>query len=280
MSEFEKVQVAVKFLNQKSRVRPRIAIVLGSGLGAFGEQVANRQVIPYAEIPHFPRSTVQGHSGNLVLGEIGKVPIAVMQGRVHYYEGYSMREVTFPTRVLARFGIQRLILTNAAGAINKRFKPGRLMIIEDHLNLQSTNPLLGPNEDRFGLRFFDLSDAYDKEMRKVASAAARKMTLTIHRGVYAGLTGPSYETPAEIRMLRTLGADAVGMSTVPEVIVANHMSVKCLGISCITNMAAGVVPQKVNHEEVMQTGERVKDDFIRFLQAIVPRLAELDFKNP
>jgi purine-nucleoside phosphorylase len=280
MSEFEKVQVAVKFLNQKSGVRPRIAIVLGSGLGAFGEQVANRQVIPYAEIPHFPRSTVQGHSGNLVLGEIGKVPIAVMQGRVHYYEGYSMQEVTFPTKVLARFGIQRLILTNAAGAINKRFKPGRLMIIEDHLNLQSTNPLLGPNEDRFGLRFFDLSDAYDKEMRKVASAAARKLTMTIHRGVYAGLTGPSYETPAEIRMLRTLGADAVGMSTVPEVIVANHMSVKCLGISCITNMAAGVVPQKVNHEEVMQTGERVKDDFIRFLQAIVPRLAELDFKNP
>jgi purine-nucleoside phosphorylase len=280
MSEFEKVQVAVRFLNQKSRVRPRIAIVLGSGLGAFGEQVANRQVIPYAKIPHFPRSTVQGHSGNLVLGEIGKVPIAVMQGRVHYYEGYSMQEVTFPTKVLARFGIQRLILTNAAGAINKRFKPGRLMIIEDHLNLQSTNPLLGPNEDRFGLRFFDLSDAYDKEMRKVASAAARKLTMTIHRGVYAGLTGPSYETPAEIRMLRTLGADAVGMSTVPEVIVANHMSVKCLGISCITNMAAGVVPQKVNHEEVMQTGERVKDDFIRFLQAIVPRLAELDFKNP
>jgi purine-nucleoside phosphorylase len=280
MSEFEKVQVAVDFVSQKSAVRPRIAIVLGSGLGAFGEQVAGRQVIPYAEIPHFPRSTVQGHSGNLVLGKIGKVPIAVMQGRVHYYEGYSMQEVTFPTKVLARSGVQRLILTNAAGAINKRFKPGRLMIIEDHLNLQSTNPLLGPNEDRFGLRFFDLSEAYDTEMRKVASAAARKLGLTVHSGIYAALTGPSYETPAEIRMLRTLGADAVGMSTVPEVIVANHMGVKCLGISCITNMAAGVAKQKVNHEEVMLTGERVKDEFIRFLRAIVPRLAELDLRDP
>jgi purine-nucleoside phosphorylase len=222
---------------------------------------------------------VQGHSGNLVLGDVGKVPIAVMQGRVHYYEGYSMQEVTFPTKVLAQFGIKRLILTNAAGGINKRFKPGRLMIIEDHLNLQSTNPLLGPNEDRFGLRFFDMSEAYDREMRKAASAAGRKLTLSVHRGIYAALTGPSYETPAEIRMLRTLGADAVGMSTVPEVIVANHMGVKCLGISCITNMAAGVIKQKVNHEEVMLMGERVKGDFIRLLRAIIPRLHELDAQN-
>ncbi|MBZ5554738.1 MAG: purine-nucleoside phosphorylase [Acidobacteriia bacterium] len=276
MSEFDKVQTAVEFLRHRSELQPRIAVVLGSGLGAFADQVANRQVVPYQEIPHFPRSTVQGHSGNLVLGEIGKIPIAVMQGRVHFYEGYSMQEVTFPTKVLARMGVKRLILTNAAGGISKRFRPGRLMIIEDHLNLQSTNPLMGPNEDRFGLRFFDMSDAYDREMRKVASAAARKLTLSVHRGIYAGLTGPSYETPAEIRMLRALGADAVGMSTVPEVIVANHMGVKCLGISCITNMAAGVSKQKVNHEEVMLTGERVKGDFIRLLRAIIPRLHELD----
>jgi purine-nucleoside phosphorylase len=276
MNEFDKVQTAVEFLRQRSELQPRIAVVLGSGLGAFADQIGNRRVVPYTEIPHFPRSTVQGHSGNLVLGETEKVPVAVMQGRVHYYEGYSMQEVTFPTKVLARFGVRRLILTNAAGGINKRFKPGRLMIIEDHLNLQSTNPLLGPNEDRFGLRFFDMSDAYDRDMRKVASSAARKLTLSVHRGIYAGLTGPSYETPAEIRMLQTLGADAVGMSTVPEVIVANHMGVKCLGISCITNMAAGVSKQKVNHEEVMLTGERVKDDFIRLLRAIIPRLHELD----
>ncbi|MBZ5534454.1 MAG: purine-nucleoside phosphorylase [Acidobacteriia bacterium] len=279
MSEFDKVQTAVEFLRHRSGLRPRIAVVLGSGLGAFADQIANRQVVPYPEIPHFPRSTVQGHSGNLVLGEVGKVPVAVMQGRVHYYEGYSMQEVTFPTKVLARLGIRRLIFTNAAGGINKRFKPGRLMIIEDHLNLQSTNPLLGPNEDRFGLRFFDMSEAYDPRMRKVASAAARKLTLSVHRGIYAGLTGPSYETPAEIRMLRTLGADAVGMSTVPEVIVANHMGVKCLGISCITNMAAGVIKQKVNHEEVMLMGERVKGDFIRLLRAIIPRLEELDSQD-
>ena len=279
MSEFDKVQTAVEFLRQRSELRPRIAVVLGSGLGAFADQIANRRVVPYPEIPHFPRSTVQGHSGNLVLGVVGKVPIAVMQGRVHYYEGYSMQEVTFPTKVMAQFGIKRLILTNAAGGINKRFKPGRLMIIEDHLNLQSTNPLLGPNEDRFGLRFFDMSEAYDREMRKAASAAARKLTLSVHRGIYAAFTGPSYETPAEIRMLRTLGADAVGMSTVPEVIVANHMGVKCLGISCITNMAAGVIKQKVNHEEVMLMGERVKGDFIRLLRAILPRLHELDAQN-
>jgi purine-nucleoside phosphorylase len=211
-----------------------------------------------------------------VLGHCCGIPVAVMQGRVHYYEGYSMNEVTFPTKVLAGFGIKRLILTNAAGGVNRKFKPGRLMIMEDHLNLQSTNPLLGPNEERFGPRFFDMSEAYEKKMRDIVASAARKLKMTVHRGVYAGLTGPSYETPAEIRMLRTLGADAVGMSTVPEVIVANHMGVKCLGISCITNMAAGVVKQKINHAEVMLTGERVKDDFVRLLRAVIPRIARLD----
>jgi len=276
MNEFDKVQAAVDFLNSRTTARPRVALVLGSGLGAFADQILNRQIIPYSEIPHFPRSTVEGHSGNLVLGECEKIPVAVMQGRVHYYEGYSMREVTFPTKVLARFGIKRLVLTNAAGGINKRFKAGRLMIIEDHLNLQSTNPLLGPNENRYGPRFFDMSDAYDKKMREMTSAAARKLRLAVHRGIYAALTGPSYETPAEIRMLRVLGADAVGMSTVPEVIVANHMGVECLGISCITNMAAGVLKQKINHEEVMQVGERVKGDFIRLLRAIIPPLAGLN----
>lgn len=276
MSEFDKVQAAVRFLNSSTKFRPKVGLVLGSGLGAFADKIDQRKVIPYSSIPHFPQSTVEGHSGNLVLGKCDGTEIAVMQGRVHYYEGYSMKEVTFPTKVLARFGVQRLILTNAAGGIDKKFKAGRLMVIEDHLNLQSTNPLLGPNEGRFGPRFFDMSEAYDSKMRVIVLTAAKKLRLTIHRGVYAGLTGPSYETPAEIRLLRGLGADAVGMSTVPEVIVANHMGVKCLGISCITNMAAGVLKQKINHEEVMLTGERVKDEFIRLLRTIIPRIAALD----
>jgi purine-nucleoside phosphorylase len=280
MTEYDRVQKAVAYLNHTTRIRPKIALVLGSGLGAFAEQVDDRQVIPYSRIPNFPRSTVEGHSGNLVIGRTAGVEIAVMQGRVHYYEGYSISEVTFPTKVLARFGIQRLLLTNAAGGINTKFSAGRLMVIEDHLNLQPTNALIGPNEGRYGPRFFDMSEAYDKQMRAIAFAAARKLKLTIHRGIYAGLTGPSYETPAEIRMLRTLGADAVGMSTVPEVIVANHMGVKCLGISCITNMAAGVLKQKINHEEVMLTGERVKGEFIRLLKTIIPEVAKLDNSTP
>lgn len=275
MSEFDKVQAAVDFLMKETSLRPKIGLVLGSGLGAFADQVQNRWVIPYSRIPNFPQSTVEGHSGNLVVGRSDDVAIAVLQGRVHYYEGYTMSEVTFPIKVLARFGITHLVLTNAAGGVNKTFRPGRLMVIEDHLNLQSTNPLLGPNEERYGPRFFDMSDAYDKKMRTVAIATARQLRLKVHRGVYAGLTGPSYETPAEIRMLRAMGADAVGMSTVPEVIVANHMGVKCLGISCITNMAAGVLTQKINHEEVMLTGERVKENFIRLLRGIIPRIAEL-----
>ncbi len=276
MTEFERVESAVAFLKSQSRCHPRIALVLGSGLGAFGEQVEDRQVFPYSKIPNFPKSTVVGHSGNLVLGRCGKVEIAVMQGRVHFYEGYSMSEVTFPTKVLARLGIRRLILTNAAGGINRKFRPGQLMILDDHLNLQGTNPLLGRNEDRFGQRFFDMSEAYDLKMRQITWAEARRLKLPIQRGVYVALTGPSYETPAEIRMLRTLGADAVGMSTVPEVIVANHMGVKCLGISCITNFAAGVSKKKINHQEVMETGERVELDFIRLLCAIIPKLARLD----
>lgn len=275
MMDFDKVRDAVEFLNARTSARPKIALVLGSGLGAFADQVGKREVIPYSEIPNFPKSTVEGHSGNLVIGNEGGTSIAVMQGRVHFYEGYSMKEVTFPTKVLARFGIKHLILTNAAGGINSRFKAGRLMIIEDHLNLQSTNPLIGPNESRFGPRFFDMSEAYNKKMREIALSSARRLRLTVHRGVYAALTGPSYETPAEIRMLKRLGADAVGMSTVPEVIVANHMGVKCLGISCITNMAAGVSKEKINHEEVMLTGERVKGDFIRLLRAIIPAVASL-----
>jgi purine-nucleoside phosphorylase len=279
MSEFEKTQAAVDFLKATTALRPKIGLVLGSGLGAFADQIDERQVISYSEIPHFPRSTVEGHSGNLVLGKSEGVPIAVMQGRVHYYEGYSIKEVAFPTRVLARFGIAYLVLTNAAGGINKKFKAGHLMVIEDHLNLQGTNPLIGPNEARFGPRFFDMSEGYNKKMREIALAAARRLKLKVHHGVYAALSGPSYETPAEIRMLHRLGADAVGMSTVPEVLVANHMGVRCLGISCITNMAAGVLKQKINHEEVMWMGEVVKGEFIRLLRAIIPMTAELQVKN-
>lgn len=276
MSEFDKVQEAVQFLKSHTPARPAIAIVLGSGLGGLGEQLAEATIIPYRDIPNFPRSTVEGHSGNLVVGKVSQVAVAVMQGRVHYYEGYSMKEITFPTKVLAMFGVKRLLLTNAAGGINRRFKPGQLMVLEDHLNLQCTNPLWGPNENRWGPRFFDMTEAYDPKMRKIVLATAKKLKLRIHRGVYAALTGPSYETPAEIRMLRTLGADAVGMSTVPEVITANHMGIKCLGISCISNMAAGVLRQKINHEEVMLTGERVQGDIIRLLRAVLPKIAALD----
>ena len=228
--------------------------------------------MPYAEIPHFPASTVVGHSGALVLGRCRGVPVAVMKGRVHFYEGYSLEQVVFPARVLGRLGIHTLVVTNAAGAVNKSFAPGELMVIEDHINLMG-NPLVGPNDDALGERFFDMSEAYDKGLRDVAEAACRAAGVRSHRGVYLALTGPSFETPAEIRAFRTLGADAVGMSTVPEVTAVRHMGIRVVGLSCLTNMAAGVLDQKLDHREVLETGERVKLKLLEVLARIVEAAA-------
>jgi purine-nucleoside phosphorylase len=250
-----------------------VAIVLGSGLGAFADDLTDAVTIPYAEIPGFARSTVEGHAGRLVIGKTGNVAIAAMQGRFHFYEGYSLEQVTFPTRVLKLLGVHTLVLTNAAGTLNIEFTPGSLMVISDHLNLLGDNPLRGQNDERFGPRFPDLSSVYTPELQTVVIDEARAMGLEMRRGVYASLAGPSYETPAEIHMMRTLGADAVGMSTVPEAIVARHMSMRVLGISCITNLAAGVSDEPIDHSQVMATGERVRAQFSELLKRILPRLA-------
>ena len=250
----------------------RVGLVLGSGLGAFADDLEDAVPFPYEEIPGFARSTVEGHAGRLVLGHVGGVPVAVMQGRFHYYEGYALEEVVFPIRVLGLLGIKSLVLTNAAGGINVAFDQGSLMIISDHLNLMGVNPLRGRNDDRFGPRFPDMSEVYARDYQEIAAEEGRAMSIELRRGIYGALSGPSYETPAEIRMLRTLGADAVGMSTVPEAIIARQMNIKILGLSCITNMAAGVFDQPINHEEVVVTGNLVRETFKELLRRVIPRL--------
>jgi purine-nucleoside phosphorylase len=272
-SEFARAERAAKFILSKTKLRPKIALVLGSGLGAFADELASATKIPYQKIPGFPRSTAVGHAGQLVVGKVGRIEVAVMQCRVHFYEGYSAKEVVFPMRVLGRIGIRSVILTNAAGGIDLGYKQGALVVIRDHINLQSTNPLIGPNDERFGPRFPDMTQAYWKQYREIALAEAKRLGIEVHEGVYAALSGPSYETPAEIRYLRTIGADLVGMSTVPETIVARHMGIRVLGISCVTNMAAGILDQPINHAEVMETGERVKTQFIALLRTVIPRIA-------
>ncbi|HEV2222171.1 MAG TPA: purine-nucleoside phosphorylase, partial [Candidatus Acidoferrales bacterium] len=239
--EFARAERAAKFIRSKTKLRPKIALVLGSGLGAFADGLESATRIPYERIPHFPRSTAVGHAGRLVIGKAGNVAVAAMQGRVHFYEGYSLKDVIFPMRVFARLGVRAAVLTNAAGGINLGFKQGTLIVMRDHINLQGSNPLIGPNDERFGPRFPDMTHAYDKEYRAAALEEARRLGIEVSEGVYAALTGPSYETPAEIRYLRTIGADVVGMSTVPEVIAARHMGIRILGISCVTNMAAGIL---------------------------------------
>jgi purine-nucleoside phosphorylase len=271
---FAQAERAAKFILEKTTLRPRVAIVLGSGLGAFGDGLAKPTVIPYAKIPHFPRSTAIGHAGQLVIGMAGNIPVAAMQGRVHFYEGYPLSQVVFPMRVLGRMGIRSAILTNAAGGINTKYSQGALVAIRDHINLQGSNPLIGLNDDRFGPRFSDMTHAYRESYRKIAIEEARRLGFELPEGVYAALTGPSFETPAEIRYLRTIGADLVGMSTAPEVIVARHMGIRVLGISCVTNMAAGILDQELNHQEVLETGERVKGQFISLLEAVLPKIAE------
>lgn len=272
-AEFVRAERAAKFILAKTKLRPQIALVLGSGLGAFADSLASAVRIPYEKIPGFPRSTAVGHAGRMVIGKSGDVTVAAMQGRVHFYEGYSAKEVVFPMRVLGRMGIRAAILTNAAGGINLQYNQGALVVLRDHINLQGVNPLVGPNDDRFGPRFPDMSHAYWKPYAAMAREEGKRLGMQIHEGVYAALSGPSYETPAEIRYLRTIGADLVGMSTAPEVIVAQHQGMRVLGISCVTNMAAGILDQPIDHAEVMETGERVKGDFIALLRAVLPRIA-------
>lgn len=268
-----KLSEAVAFLTERSQVVPSVGVVLGSGLGGVVESIDVDEAIPFANIPHAPVSSVTGHSGRLILGRVNGIPVAVMQGRVHYYEGYSMEEVLFLPRVLARLGARRMIVTNAAGSVNTDFTPGDLMLITDHVNLFGVNPLRGANIDELGVRFPDLSDAYSHRLRDIVHRIAKEQKTELKEGVYFGLCGPTYETPAEIRMYRALGADAVGMSTVPEVIAFNHMGVEVVGISCITNMAAGVLKQKLTHAEVMETTARVQQTFTKLILGIIPEVA-------
>jgi purine-nucleoside phosphorylase len=271
--QFDQAESAARFLLSQTPLRPTIALVLGSGLGSFADELTDAVRIHYSQIPFFPQSTAIGHPGQMVIGKAGEIPVVVMQGRVHLYEGYSVQEVSFPVRVFGRMGIRSAILTNAAGGINLEYKQGALVVITDHINLQGHNPLLGPNDDRFGPRFPDMTQAYCKAYCRMALTAARNLGKTLYEGVYAGLLGPSYETPAEIRYLRAIGADLVGMSTVPEVIAARHMGINVLAISCVTNMAAGILDQILSHEEVLATTERVKGDFIALLGAVLPEIA-------
>ena len=272
--QFALADSAAQLIRARTPLRPKIGLILGSGLGAFADSLTDATRVPYADIPTFPRSTAIGHAGQMVLGNAGNVPVAAMQGRAHLYEGYSAHEVTFPIRVFGRMGIRAVILTNAAGGINLGYSQGALVLIRDHINLQGSNPLVGPNDDRFGVRFPDMSQAYARDYRQIAREEAGKLRIPLHEGVYAGLLGPSYETQAEIEYLRRIGADLVGMSTVAEVIAARHMDIKILAISCVTNMAAGILDQSLSHAEVMETGERVKTIFEALLRAVLPRMAQ------
>jgi len=270
--EWLQASSAAKSILRKTKLRPKIALVLGSGLGAFADEFSNSTRIPYAKIPYFPRSTAIGHVGQLVLGTVDGVPVAGMQGRVHLYEGYSVKQVAFPMRVFSRMGIKAVLLTNAAGGINLNYTEGALVVLRDHINLQGANPLVGPNDDRFGPRFPDMTRAYDPDFRRLVTEEGKKLQLNLHEGVYLALAGPNYETPAEIHAFRTLGADLVGMSTVPEVLVARHSGIRVVGISCVTNMAAGITGKTLTAEEVFETGARVKTQFIALLKAVIPRI--------
>jgi len=268
-SLYERAEHAARVIRSRISVEPRIAVVLGSGLGGFADDFDEPVAIPYQDIPGFVRSTAEGHAGRLVIGSVESVPVVAMQGRVHYYEGYSLEEVTFPVRTFGLLGIKTLILTNAAGGINVQLTQGALMVISDHLNLMGVNPLRGPNDERFGPRFPDMSAVYSPDLQELVVDEAKAIGVEVRRGIYGALSGPSYETPAEIHLLRNLGADAVGMSTVPEAIVARHMGLEVLGISCITNMAAGISDEPINHEEVMATGDRVRGTFTELLRRVI-----------
>ena len=274
MTYVEKVDEAVAAIRARAGdTVPAVAVVLGSGLGEFASRLQDAVVMPYGELPHWPASKVIGHDGRLVVGMLGGRRVAALSGRAHYYEGHDLRTVTFATRVMARLGVKVLILTNAAGGINAvDLTPGTLMVIDDHINLLGSNPLVGPNDEAFGARFPDMTEVYSTRLRGLADAVAREQKLRLGHGVYVAVHGPSYETPAEIRFLRTIGADAVGMSTVPEAIVARHMGVEVLGISCISNAAAGVLPQPLNHDEVMAVARQVRGAFAALLEGIIARV--------
>ncbi|RPI52103.1 MAG: purine-nucleoside phosphorylase [Acidobacteria bacterium] len=269
---YDQVQAAAALIRSKAAIVPDIAVVLGSGLGDFASSLERATVIRYEDIPDWPAANVIGHDGRLVIGEVSGRPVAALSGRAHFYEGHTLRTVTFPTRVVGALGVRSLILTNAAGGINTSFAPGDLMVIDDHINLLGGNPLVGPNDDRLGVRFPDLTNLYSPRLRHLADEAAAADGLTLRHGIYVACHGPSYETPAEVRYLRTIGADAVGMSTVPEAIVARHMGVEVLGVSCITNLAAGVLPQPLNHDEVLETAKRARGKFVSLLNAVIARM--------
>jgi purine-nucleoside phosphorylase len=267
------VTQALAYIRTLTQAQPRVGVVLGSGLGAFADELTNSLAIPYADIPGWPQSTAVGHAGKLVIGSLDGLEIAVLAGRSHFYEGYTPAQVTTGVRVLAQLGVKSVVFTNAAGGINLSYQQGGLVLISDHINLQGMNPLIGPNDDTCGPRFPDMSDAYCAAYRTIARQTASELGIELPEGVYAAMSGPSYETPAEIRYLRVIGADLVGMSTVPEVIVANHLGLKVLAISCVTNMAAGILPQKINHQEVLETGLRVRGTLVSLLKALLPRIA-------
>ena len=271
--EFSRSEAATQFLLSNISLRPKIALVLGSGLGSFADELTGAIRIPYTTIPHFPQSTAIGHAGQMVIGYLGEIPLIVMQGRVHLYEGYSAQQVAFPVRAFGRMGVRAIIVTNAAGGINLNYQQGALVLIKDHINLQGQNPLIGPNDNRFGERFPDMTRAYSKQYRDIAKNSALCLGQELAEGVYAALAGPCYETPAEIRYLRAIGADLVGMSTVPEVIAARHMGIDVLAISCVTNMAAGILDQPLSSDEVFETAARVRGDFVALLRAVIPEIA-------
>ena len=271
--DFSQAEFAAKHIASKSPIKPAVAIVLGSGLGGFADEMTDAVRISYNDIPHFARSTAVGHAGQLVLGNIGAWPVVVMQGRVHLYEGYPVHNVVFPMRVFSRMGVRAAILTNAAGGINLEYGQGRLVVIKDHINLQGQNPLVGPEDPNLGLRFIDMTEAYSKSYRQIALEAGKRLGIPLGEGVYAAVLGPSYETPAEIRFLRTIGADLVGMSTVPEAIVARQMGIKVLAISCVTNMAAGTTDAPINHEEVLEIGKKISGQFKALLRDVIPVIA-------
>lgn len=270
-NSLQQIEEAARYIEQKIAIKPEIGLILGSGLGILADSIEEAVTLNYADIPHFPVSTVEGHAGELLIGTIGGKAVVLMKGRFHMYEGYGVETVAFPVRVMKALGVHTLLVTNAAGGINTGYEPGDLMLIQDHINFTSRNPLIGPNDNQLGVRFPDMSEAYSKRLRQLARQTAEEQGVAVREGVYIGLLGPTYETPAEIRMLRILGADAVGMSTVPEVIVARHAGIEVLGISCISNMAAGILDQPLSHNEVMETTERVKEKFLKLVTAIIPK---------
>ncbi|MBC5629943.1 purine-nucleoside phosphorylase [Clostridium sp. NSJ-6] len=269
MDLLNQIKASADFILSKSNYKPEIGLILGSGLGSLADSIENPEFYNYSDIPNFPTSTVEGHAGRLVIGTLGGKQVVAMQGRFHYYEGYSMEKITFPVRVMKLLGVSKLIVTNACGAVNQDFNAGDLMVITDHINFSGSNPLFGHNLDEFGPRFPDMSEAYNLDLRNKVLNVGKELGLDLKQGVYVMFSGPTYETPAEVRMAKIMGGDAVGMSTVPEVIVANHSGIKTVGISCLTNMAAGILDQPLNHEEVIETSARVKNDFIKLMNRVI-----------